>query len=97
MSLEKVSWDGDALNGEKEAPREPVVRRQTLQWQISMLIGISGLERRVAGADMAPQRHVRCAEVVKVMVKCWIEAWGTSKSKLRRNWVLPYDILRTQY
>jgi len=72
VRLRRLPWVGDELSEGKEAPREPVVLRQTLQWQIPVLIGIPGSERRVPGAVMAMQRHMRCAKngEVKVVTKC---------------------------
>ena len=71
-----MSWGGDELSVGNETPSEPVVLRQTLQWQISVVIGISGPERKVPGAVIAPQRHMRCAEdgEVEVIIICWTQA-----------------------
>ena len=57
-----IDWDGVDFSAGKEAPSDPVVCRQELQWHISAQIGISRHERREPGADTAPQRQVRCAE-----------------------------------
>jgi hypothetical protein len=72
-----VSCDGDELSGGNEAPREPVVWRQELQWHISTHIGICRSDRRVPGSNMAPQRHVRCANDVEVMAKSQIRPGAT--------------------
>jgi hypothetical protein len=68
-----VHWGGDDLSGGNESPSDPVVLRQTLQSQISVVIGISGPKRKVPGAVIALQRHIRCAEdgKVEVIIMCW--------------------------
>jgi hypothetical protein len=63
------------LRSGKAAPKEPVVRRQGLQWHNSINIGIDGSESRIPGSEMEPQRRVRRAEDMDV-IGCGLKICG---------------------